>query len=99
MKRMLICPIGIIASVAACAGAFAREPTEAPMLRIETGVHSADITGLAADLSGRFLATSSYDKTLRLWSLTDLSAPPRVIRTPIDFDREGTLYAVALSPD
>ena len=99
MKRTLTWPIGIIIAVVTCGGALAREPMEAPILRIETGTHSADITGLAADLGGRFLATSSYDKTLRLWSLEDLTAHPRVIRAPIDFDREGALYAVALSPD
>ena len=79
--------------------ALAKPLPEAPILRIEAGVHGGDVTGLAADAGGTLLATSSYDKTLRLWRRADPSAPVRVIRPPIDFDREGSLYTVALSPD
>lgn len=79
--------------------AWAREPPTAPILRIETGTHGADVTGLAADADGRLIATSSYDRTVRLWSLADRGARPKILRVPIDLDREGILYTVALSPD
>jgi hypothetical protein len=79
--------------------ALIRQVPDAPILRIETGTHGADVTGLAADEGGQLLATASYDKTVRLWRLADPSAPPRVIRAPIALDREGAFYAVALSPD
>jgi WD40 repeat protein len=91
----LIVPLALVAYQ----GALARPLPETPILRIEAGAHGSDVTGLAADAGGKLLATSSYDKTLRLWRLADPSAPVRVIRPPIDFDREGSLYTVALSPD
>ncbi len=103
-KTISIPPCRRLALAAALAlvayqGALARPLPETPILRIEAGVHGGDVTGLAADAGGQLLATSSYDKTLRLWRLADPSAPVRVIRPPIDFDREGSLYTVALSPD
>ena len=89
----------LAAFVLSLGGVAAREPPSHPVLRIETGVHGADITGLAVDRDGKLMVTSSYDKTLRLWSIADRTAPPRVLRVPIDLTREGKLYAVALSPD
>ena len=89
----------VLLALVAYQGALARPLPETPILRIEAGVHGGDVTGLAADAGGQLLATSSYDKTLRLWRLADPVAPLRVIRPPIDFDREGSLYTVALSPD
>jgi WD40 repeat protein len=97
--KALCWPIPIIASLFTPGPGSAHQPLDTPILRIETGVHTGDITGLAVDRDGDLLATCSYDKTLRLWSLADPSAPARVIRMPLDLDREGALYAVALSPD
>ena len=79
---------------------LARELPSAPIIRVESGWHDADITGLAADINGRFIVTCSFDKTIRVWQLDRLEAGPRVIRVPIDGEtREGALYALALSPD
>jgi WD40 repeat protein len=89
----------LVATLPTPFSAAARQPPDSPILRIETGSHSADVTGLALDANARSLATSSYDKTVRIWSPDDPHAPARVIRVPIDADREGGLYAVALSPD
>ena len=53
---------------------------------------------LAVDASGRLLATASYDKTVRLWSLPDGKARG-VLRPPIGAEQEGEIYAVAITPD
>lgn len=69
-----------------------------PVLRIEIGLHAGPINALAADTQGRFLATVSYDKTLRLWSPQD-GRLIRILRVPIGDELEGALFGVALSPD
>ncbi|UFN47778.1 caspase family protein [Roseomonas sp. OT10] len=74
------------------------EPPREPILRIETGAHTAPVARLAVDASGRLLASVSDDKTLRLWSLPD-SGARGVLRPPIGPNEEGELYAVALSAD
>jgi WD40 repeat protein len=99
MKSLVAAVFVALTALIGAHGTLAREPAGKPMIRIETGVHTSDITGLSTDASGRLLATSSYDKTLRLWSLTAKEELPTIVRAPIDFDREGALYAVALSPD
>jgi hypothetical protein len=75
-----------------------QEPPQQPILRIETGAHTAPVARLATDAAGRLLASVSDDKTLRLWSLPD-GNPRGVLRPPIGPAEEGELYAVALSPD
>lgn len=72
--------------------------TEDPILRIETGMHTAAIRGIDVDAAERFLLTGSHDKTARLWSLEDGSLL-RVFRPPIGQGGAGKVYAVALSPD
>jgi TPR repeat protein len=72
-------------------------PTE-PMLRLETGMHTAIIKSIDVDAAGQMLATASDDKTVRLWSLPD-GRLFRVLRVPVGADNEGKLYAVAVSPD
>ncbi|MFT8247001.1 caspase family protein [Roseomonas sp. BN140053] len=74
------------------------EPPREPILRIETGAHTAPVARLATDSAGRLLASASDDKTLRLWSLPD-GTPRAVLRPPIGPGEEGELYAVALAPD
>ncbi|MBN8890640.1 MAG: hypothetical protein BGP12_02195 [Rhodospirillales bacterium 70-18] len=78
--------------------AGAAEPPAQPFLRIEAGGHTSAIAHLAVDESGRLLATASYDKTVRLWSLPD-GRQRAVLRPPIGTLQEGELYAVAVSPD
>lgn len=74
------------------------EPQTQPILRLETGMHSAPIKRFAVDGSGRVLATASDDKTLRLWDTAtgDLLA---TVRPPIGPGYEGNLYTCAFSPD
>jgi len=78
--------------------AWASEPSGAPILRIETGMHTDTIGQISVDAQERFLLTASYDKTLRLWDLKtgDLITTYRV---PIGNGNEGELYASAISPD
>lgn len=43
-----------------------------PILRIETGMHTAMIKRIAMDAKQRYLVTASYDKTLRVWDMTSV---------------------------
>ncbi len=78
--------------------AHANEPTTEPILRIETGMHTAQIWRIGVDAAERFLLTASQDKTLRLWDLHtgDLL---KTYRVPIGTGDEGKLYSGAISPD
>ena len=73
-------------------------PPAAPILRIETGMHTASIRGISVDAANRYLVTASDDKTLRVWDAAT-GAPLAVLRPPIGDGAEGQLYAVAISPD
>lgn len=66
-----------------------------PMLRIETGMHTAMINRMAL-VEGNRVVTVSDDKTARLWSAAD-GRPLSVLRGPVGPDDEGALYAVAAS--
>lgn len=78
--------------------AMAAEPPKEPILRLETGKHTAPITRIGVDAVGRFLVTASHDKTVRLWELPS-GRLVRVLRLPVGDGNEGKLYAVAISPD
>src|SRR5712671_1184265 len=41
------------------------EPSREPILRIETGMHTATIFRIGVDASGKFMVTASDDKTAR----------------------------------
>ena len=73
-------------------------PDQAPLLRIETGMHTAMIKRIGVDAACARIATASDDKTVRLWSLPD-GKLQRTIRLPIGPGNGGKVYAVALSPD
>ncbi len=73
-------------------------PPETPLLRLETGTHSAPIKGIASDRAGRWIASASHDKTLRLWDAVD-GRLLKTYRLPIGAGNEGKLYAVAMDPD
>ncbi len=74
------------------------QPSAPPVLRLETGMHTAPIRAAAVDAGGRLLATASFDKTVRLWSLAT-GEQLRVLRPAIGSGAEGELFAVAVSPD
>ncbi len=74
------------------------EPSRQPILRIETGMHTAPIYRIGVDAANRFLVTASVDKTVRVWELPS-GRLLRTIRVPIGAGFEGKLFAVAISPD
>jgi WD40 repeat protein len=74
------------------------EPSRQPVLRIETGMHTAVISRIGVDAAGRYLVTGSVDKTVRVWELAT-GRLLRVLRPPLGAGDEGKIYAVALSPD
>lgn len=77
----------------------AKSFADSPILRIEPGEHTAPIRRIATDDQGRWLATASIDKTVRLWSLAD-GRLLTTIRPPLEnMETDGKLFAVALSPD
>ncbi|MBF0322270.1 MAG: WD40 repeat domain-containing protein, partial [Magnetococcales bacterium] len=73
-------------------------PPKTPFLRIETGMHTAMINRMGMDGKGRFVATVSDDKTVRVWSLPD-GRLLSTLRVPMGHGNEGALYSVAVSPD
>jgi WD40 repeat protein len=73
-------------------------PSQDPILRIETGMHTASIRRIAVDAQCSLTATASLDKTVRLWSLPT-GQLLRTQRLPIGDGDLGKVYAVAVSPD
>jgi WD40 repeat protein len=69
-----------------------------PLLRIESGMHSAPIRGIAVDAAGESLVTASEDKTIRLWNLQTAQLR-QTWRLPSDEGDVGKALAVAISPD
>src|SRR5262245_28643220 len=98
-------PIRLGRALAAFALAFsiapvapAQQPSREPILRIETGMHTARIRGIGVDAADQFLVTSSDDKTIRVWDLAT-GRLLKTLRIPIGEGNEGKLNALALSPD
>jgi hypothetical protein len=73
-------------------------PDQRPFLRIETGMHTASIGRVGVDAACRLLATSSDDKTVRLWSLPD-GKLRRIVRLPIGEGGSGQVWAIGISRD
>ncbi len=71
---------------------------EAPMLRMEMGMHTSVITSIGVDAQNQFVVTGSQDKTVRLWELST-GKLIRVFRPPIGEGPIGMIFAVAISPD
>ena len=69
-----------------------------PVLTVDPGLHTAEITDAAVDAAGRFAVTGSYDRTVRIWSIAD-GRLLRTIRVPAGPGQTGKVYAVAMSPD
>ena len=98
MLRPILHLILLLALAAPVLTAHAAPPPTDPLLRIETGMHTAPINRIGVDAAGRWLLTASDDKTARLWDL-QTGRLLHTYRPPIGAGDEGKLYAGALSPD
>jgi len=80
--------------------AGAAAPSATPILRIESGTHLSRITSISTDAQGRWLATASFDMTVRIWDLAS-GELLGVLRPPVDAGdaSEQALDAVSMSPD
>ncbi len=99
--RMLAIAVALVGIGAApdSASAAAGEPLATqPVLRIETGIHTAPILRVAVSRDANFMATASLDKTVRVWSVAD-GKLIRTLRMPVGLGFEGALHALAISPD
>jgi hypothetical protein len=101
--RCVCVSAALMLTLAAPAQAEMPPPFDQPILRIETGMHGAEIRGLGVDASCRFMLTGSEDKTGRLWALPESeTGEPKllhVLRVPIAPGEDGKIHAAALSPD
>jgi WD40 repeat protein len=97
-QQVLVLIIGLACSIETNLLAQTVGPSRDPILRIETGMHTAKITRISVDAANRFLVTGSHDKTVRVWELPS-GRLLRVLRPPVGAGNEGKIYAVAISPD
>jgi WD40 repeat protein len=72
--------------------------TEDPILRIETGAHSARILSTATDARGTWLVTAAADKSVRVWEVAS-GRLLRVLRPPAGDGIVGDIYRAAISPN
>ncbi|HSV55155.1 MAG TPA: caspase family protein, partial [Burkholderiaceae bacterium] len=93
-RRLLVPVLALLLCLGAPAGAA--EPT--PVLRIESGTHTAPIRAVSVDAGGRLAVTAAEDKTARVWDLAT-GRLLQTLRPPAGAGNEGKLYAVAISPD
>lgn len=82
----------------ACNSIVLSQPTE-PIMRIETGMHLGRSNRISSNADGRYLLTSSNDKTARLWDAAT-GILLKTFRIPVNVNtREGVLESSCLSPD
>ncbi len=96
------CARGLLIALAAAAAAaepFAPPGQPEPVLRVETQGPRGAVTGLAFAPDGKTLYVGGYDKVVRAWTLRGGVAPGAVYRVPVGPGAEGTLNALAVSPD
>src|SRR5262245_13488198 len=72
--------------------------TTAPILRVETGMHTTLIRRMVVDVARNRLITASDDKTIRIWQMPEARLL-QTLRVPMDEGHEGQLFALAASPD
>jgi len=75
-----------------------KQPPKEPILRIETGMHTAAIRRIGVDAKERVLVTGSVDKTVRVWDIAT-GELKKTLRVPIADGNEGKIGAVAISSD
>jgi len=89
----------VLGLVLAMTGPVAAQPVSSePILRIETGMHTARTLRVDSDADGRRLITASIDGTARIWDAATGEAIA-TLRLPRGEGRAGDAYSAALSPD
>lgn len=81
---------------ALCAATRANETPATPLLRIDSGAHSAPIRAIAVDAAGRYAVTAAEDKTARVWDLSD-GHLLQTLRPPSGVGNNGKLFAAAIT--
>jgi WD40 repeat protein len=81
---------------ALCAATRANEAPATPLLRIDSGAHSAPIRAIAVDAAGRYAVTAAEDKTARVWDLSD-GHLLQTLRPPSGVGNNGKLFAAAIT--
>jgi len=69
--------------------------TDADLLFVSKG-HSGRVLCLDASINGKYLATSSDDRTVRLWSVKDFGNGNKCVRVNVEYDHARQ---VRFSPD
>src|SRR5580698_8808510 len=69
-----------------------------PVLRIDPGIHTSDITSLSVDIGSKIVVSGSLDKTVRIWN-AQTGKLNAIIDPPFGPGRFGAIYATALVPD
>jgi len=69
-----------------------------PILRPETGMHTAPIRRIDVDRAECFLVTGSDGKTARVWDLAT-GRLLRTLRMPLGEGELGKVFAVTIAPD
>src|SRR5262245_45437354 len=101
--RSVVLLFGALFLWLATGAAFAQEQAKPeagnePQLRVEAGMHTAVARHVAVSADGKRIISASYDKTIRVWSVPD-GKLENVFRVPIGEGFEGSIFAIALSPD
>jgi WD40 repeat protein len=95
LRRFLWVFVGLLAQASL---SWAVAPPGEPMLRIETGMHTAMIRRIVVDARNDRLITAADDKTIRVWQMPGQRLIT-TLRVPMGEGHEGRLLGLALSPD
>lgn len=98
-RRLRIGLLGLLSCIGCYNAKAVAAPTQDdPLLRIETGNHTAVMRQISIDQNNSILVTGSEDKTVRVWDIAS-GQLLKILRPPIAMGAEGQIDAVALSPD
>jgi WD40 repeat protein len=95
-RRAALSPSGRLLALAAGSQIFLWELGEGRLLGVCSG-HADTVSGLAFAPDERTLASSSHDRSVRLWRTGDGGTPPMPLATLLDHADRAT--SVAFSPD
>jgi WD40 repeat protein len=84
--RTLLLRFAAASAAAVFSASAVAQIADTPLLRIDTGAHSAPLRAMDVDSQGRFAVTASEDKTARIWDLSN-GQLLQTLRPPIGADR------------